>query len=70
MPLCFATVGDRFEMKERQVALSRILSAILIGQLSGAIGAGLIASVTSWRIVLVADGVARSSALVAAWVGC
>ncbi|MBS0241165.1 MAG: MFS transporter [Proteobacteria bacterium] len=52
VPLCFATVGDRFEMKDRQVALSRILSAILIGQLSGAIGAGLIASSTSWRVVL------------------
>ena len=52
IPLCFATVGDRFQMKDRQVALSRVLSAILLGQLAGAIGAGIIASYTSWRIVL------------------
>ncbi len=64
VPLCFATVGDRFEMKDRQVALSRILSAILIGQLTGAIGAGLIASATSWRIVLALTGVASLIALV------
>lgn len=52
IPLCFATVGDRFGMKERQVALSRVLSAILFGQLAGAIGAGIIASIASWRVVL------------------
>jgi predicted MFS family arabinose efflux permease len=69
VPLCFATVGDRFEMKDRQVALSRILSAILTGQLSGAIGAGLIASYTSWRIVLVITSLASLVALAAAWRG-
>src|SRR5690606_17798765 len=37
---------------ERQVALSRVLSAILVGQLTGAIGAGLIATHASWRVVL------------------
>ena len=52
IPLCFATIGDRFGMKDRQVALSRVLSAILFGQLAGAIGAGIIAAHTSWRIVL------------------
>ena len=52
IPLCFATVGDRFAMKDRQVALSRVLSAILIGQLGGAIGSGLIATYSSWRVVL------------------
>lgn len=62
VPLCFATVGDRFEMKDRQVALSRILSAILIGQLSGAIGAGLIANASSWRVVM---GLTTAASLVA-----
>lgn len=52
IPLCFATVGDRFDMKDRQVALSRVLSAILAGQLAGAIGAGLIATHTGWRVVM------------------
>ncbi|MEZ5816329.1 MAG: MFS transporter [Hyphomicrobiaceae bacterium] len=67
VPLCFATVGDRFEMKDRQVALSRIVSAIITGQLVGAIGAGLVASATSWRVVLATTLVASLVALAAAW---
>lgn len=69
VPLCFATIGDRFEMKERQVALSRILSAILAGQLAGAIGAGIIASVTSWRVVMAVTVAASVIAFVMAWRG-
>jgi predicted MFS family arabinose efflux permease len=69
VPLCFATVGDRFEMKDRQVALSRILSAILTGQLAGAVGAGLIASTTSWRVVLAITAFASMTALAFAWRG-
>lgn len=69
VPLCFATIGDRFEMKERQVALSRILSAILTGQLAGAIGAGIIASVTSWRVVMAVTVAASLIAFVMAWRG-
>ena len=69
VPLCFAMIGDRFAMQERQVALSRVLSAILAGQLAGAIGAGLIASATSWRVVLVVFSVASLVALAAAWRG-
>lgn len=67
VPLCFATVGDRFEMKDRQVALSRIVTAIITGQLLGAIGAGLVASATSWRVVLATTLVASLVALAAAW---
>lgn len=69
VPLCFATVGDRFSMADRQVALSRILTAILVGQLSGAIGAGLIASAAGWRLVLAITCVASLMALAAVWRG-
>ncbi|MCB1744606.1 MAG: MFS transporter [Gammaproteobacteria bacterium] len=67
VPLCFATVGDRFGMADRQVALSRILSAILLGQLGGAIGAGLIASASTWRVVLGLTTLVSLMALLAAW---
>lgn len=67
VPLCFATVGDRFEMKDRQVALSRIVSAIITGQLLGAVGAGMLATATSWRVVLATTLVASLIALGAAW---
>ncbi|MGE0698792.1 MAG: MFS transporter, partial [Hyphomicrobiaceae bacterium] len=69
VPLCFATVGDRFGMHERQVALSRILSAILIGQLTGAIGAGWVALTWSWRVVLAITAAASLAALVAGAIG-
>ncbi|HEY8129636.1 MAG TPA: MFS transporter [Hyphomicrobium sp.] len=35
IPLAFAIVGDRFAMTERQLALSRVLTAIIAGQLTG-----------------------------------
>jgi predicted MFS family arabinose efflux permease len=52
IPLAIATVGDRFPMAERQVALSQLLMAMLIGQMIGVIGSGLIGSIVSWRWVL------------------
>lgn len=50
IPLAFAIVGDRVPMSERQIALSRVLTAIIAGQLTGSIGSGLIASMFGWRI--------------------
>ena len=52
IPLALATVGDRFAFAERQVALSHLLSAMLIAQLVGVIGSGLVASLLGWRMVL------------------
>ena len=52
IPLAIATVGDRFPLAERQVALSRLLMAMLVGQLIGVIGSGLIGSVVHWRWVM------------------
>ena len=61
IPLAIAMVGDRFEMHERQVALSQLLMAMLFGQMIGVIGSGLIGSVVHWRWVM-----ALGCALVAA----
>jgi predicted MFS family arabinose efflux permease len=52
IPLAIATVGDRFPMAERQVALSRLLMAMLVGQIIGVICSGLIGSIVSWRWVM------------------
>jgi MFS transporter, DHA1 family, inner membrane transport protein len=49
IPLAFAIVGDRFAMSERQLALSRVLTAIIAGQLTGSIGSGFVASFFGWR---------------------
>ncbi len=63
IPLAFALVGDRFEMAERQVALSRVLTAIIAGQMSGAVGSGLLASAFSWRASMFAGTVLAVLAL-------
>jgi predicted MFS family arabinose efflux permease len=52
VPVSLAMVGDRVALDQRQVALSRLLVAMLSGQLLGAMGAGLLASVFGWRVVM------------------
>jgi predicted MFS family arabinose efflux permease len=56
VPVSLAMVGDRVAMDERQVALSRLLVAMLTGQLTGALGAGVVGSFLGWRAVM--------------WIGC
>jgi predicted MFS family arabinose efflux permease len=56
-PLAIAICGDRFPLAERQVALSRILMAALVGQLCGAIGSGILATYIGWRGVMALTGV-------------
>jgi predicted MFS family arabinose efflux permease len=63
IPLSFALVGDRFAMAERQVAMSRVLTAIIAGQMTGAVGSGLIASAFGWRASMFAGAVLAAVAL-------
>jgi predicted MFS family arabinose efflux permease len=63
IPLAFALVGDRFEMAERQVALSRLLAAIIAGQLTGSVGSGLIADSQGWRTSMALGAVLAGLAL-------
>lgn len=64
IPLAFAMVGDRFEMADRQWALSRVLSAIIAGQLTGALGSGVIASAFGWRASIIAGTILSLAALI------
>jgi predicted MFS family arabinose efflux permease len=52
IPLSFAIVGDRFAMADRQVAISQVLSAILIGGFVGGFISGIIGDAYGWRAVL------------------
>jgi len=63
IPLAFAMVGDRFDFQNRQVALSRLLAAIISGQLLGSIGSGVLASYTSWRVSMAVGAVLAAAAL-------
>ena len=63
IPLAFALVGDRFAMAERQIALSRVLAAIIAGQMTGAVGSGLIANAFGWRASMAAGTLIATLAL-------
>lgn len=63
IPLAFAMLGDRFSMADRQIALSRILTAIIIGQVLGATGSGLLASAIGWREVMLTAAALTFAAL-------
>ncbi len=52
VPVSLAMVGDRVAIDQRQVALSRLLVAMLTGQLAGALGAGVVGSLFGWRVVM------------------
>ncbi len=64
IPLAFALVGDRFPMAERQLALSRVLTAIIAGQLTGSIGSGFVASFFGWRVATMAAAALALAALI------
>jgi predicted MFS family arabinose efflux permease len=60
----FALVGDRFAFAERQVALSKVLTAVIAGQMTGSIGSGWLGSYFGWRASMAAGTVLALIALV------
>jgi len=66
IPMVLATIGDRVEMARRQVAISRFLLAVIIGQLSGATLSGFLAGFVGWRGVFwLSSGLALTGFLAA-----
>lgn len=53
IPVAMAAIGDRAPMHERQVALGRFLTIMIIGQTAGAACSGIIADAFGWRAVMV-----------------
>ncbi len=69
IPIAFALVGDNIPFAERQVAMGRLLFAIMSGNLLGAACAGVIADFVGWRGVFVAIGGFGALALAASFRG-
>jgi predicted MFS family arabinose efflux permease len=69
IPLALAMIGDRFEMAGRQVAISRFLSAAIIGQIVGVTSAGVLAETIGWRGAVWATSGAAAIAAIGAFVG-
>jgi predicted MFS family arabinose efflux permease len=49
VPISFALVGDKVPVAERQVAMGRLLFAIMTGNLLGATCAGVVSDLVGWR---------------------
>jgi MFS transporter, DHA1 family, inner membrane transport protein len=69
IPISFALVGDMVPVKERQVAMGRLLFAIMTGNLLGATCAGVVGDLAGWRGVFFAIGGFGALVLVAAFPG-
>ena len=69
MPLSLALVGDRVEMAGRQVAISRFLVAVIMGQMAGSSLAGIMADFVGWRGVFAVSTGLMGVALISTLVG-
>jgi len=69
VPISFALVGDMIPVAERQVAMGRLLFAIMTGNLLGATCAGVVGDLLGWRGVFFAIGGFGALVLVAAFPG-
>ncbi len=56
VPIAFALVGDKVPVAERQVAMGRLLFAIMTGNLLGATCAGVVGDLVGWRGVFFVTG--------------
>jgi predicted MFS family arabinose efflux permease len=66
VPIAFALVGDKIPVHERQVAMGRLLFAIMTGNLLGATCAGVVGDLVGWRGVFFVTGALGLVALLAA----
>lgn len=66
IPLALAMIGDRVALEGRQVALSRFLMAVILGQLAGASLSGALTDVVGWRAVLLITAAVAGAAFLAA----
>ncbi|MDN3563753.1 MFS transporter [Paeniroseomonas aquatica] len=65
MPLTLAAVGDAVPLRDRQVALSRLLVFSIVGQIAGGALAGALGPLIGWRGILwLCCGLAALAALV------
>jgi predicted MFS family arabinose efflux permease len=56
VPISFALVGDKIPFAQRQVAMGRVLFAIMTGNLLGAACAGVVGDLIGWRGVFFVTG--------------
>lgn len=65
-PIALAIAGDRVPVRERQVAVGRLLFAAMSGNLLGASCAGFVGDLLGWRAVFIGGGIVGLIVLAAA----
>ena len=56
IPMSLGYIGDKFPYADRQIALGRFMSALMIGQIVGSTLGGLFGQYLGWRYVFIALG--------------
>lgn len=69
VPIAFALCGDEIPVNERQVAMGRLLFALMTGNLLGSTCAGIVSDLVGWRGVFFVNGSFGALVLVLAMFG-
>jgi predicted MFS family arabinose efflux permease len=69
VPIAYALVGDEIPVAERQVAMGRLLFALMTGNLLGSTCAGVVSDLVGWRGVFFVNGTFGAFVLVLATIG-
>ena len=67
IPLVLAGIGDRFDMRERQVMIGRMLFAIISGQMLGSVVSGFANDAFGWHSALAIGAAVGAVAAAVAW---
>src|SRR3982751_3289748 len=57
IPMSLGYIGDTFAYQDRQIALARFMSALMIGQIVGSTLGGVFGEYVGWRYVFVVFGI-------------
>src|SRR6185436_17753790 len=57
IPMSLGYIGDKFPYQDRQIALGRFMSALMIGQIAGSTLGGLFGQYVGWRYIFIVLGI-------------
>ena len=57
IPMSLGYIGDKFPYQDRQIALGRFMSALMIGQIVGSTLGGLFGQYLGWRYIFIVFGI-------------
>jgi predicted MFS family arabinose efflux permease len=57
IPMSLGYIGDKFPYQDRQIALARFMSALMIGQIVGSTLGGIFGQYLGWRYIFVVFGI-------------